>query len=53
MSDSKKTTGEEEKEDLKPDRTKRQTKEGVLTEEEELDETIDESFPASDPPGNY
>ncbi len=25
----------------------------VMTPEEKLDETIDESFPASDPPGHY
>ena len=25
----------------------------VMTEEELLDETIDDSFPASDPPGHY
>lgn len=36
-----------------PNRRARQTKEGTLTKEEKLDETIDESFPASDPPSSY
>lgn len=46
-------TEENEKKELSPDREKRQTKEGVLNDEEKLDESIDESFPASDPPANY
>lgn len=32
---------------------KRDDQEHVMTDEEKLDETIDESFPASDPPGHY
>lgn len=36
----------------KPDQTDRDKKSQTTTEEE-LDETLDESFPASDPPANY
>ena len=41
------------KKDPRTDREKRQLKKGVLDDEEKLDESLDESFPASDPPANY
>ncbi|MFY7992420.1 MAG: hypothetical protein ACOVP4_03930 [Bacteriovoracaceae bacterium] len=38
----------------KPDeKCERDDQQHVMTDEEKLDETIDESFPASDPPGHY
>ncbi|SDS50695.1 hypothetical protein SAMN05216421_1650 [Halopseudomonas xinjiangensis] len=35
------------------EKTERDKDDRTTTTEEELDETIDESFPASDPPANY
>jgi hypothetical protein len=42
-----------DKKDKRPSKPKRDDQKHVMTEEEKLDETIDESFPASDPPGHY
>lgn len=39
--------------DLKEIWTKKDEQTHLMTEEEKLDEEIDESFPASDPPGHF
>ena len=36
-----------------PKKEKKDDQQHVMSEEEKLDEEIDESFPASDPPGHY
>lgn len=41
------------KKDLKEIWTKKDEQTHLMTEEEKLDEEIDESFPASDPPGHF
>ncbi len=41
------------KKDLKEIWTKKEEQSHLMTEEEKLDEEIDESFPASDPPGHF
>jgi|GEM_PF-4124668 len=41
------------KKDLREIWTKKDEQTHLMTEEEKLDEEIDESFPASDPPGHF
>lgn len=36
-----------------PNQNDKDDQQHVMTEEEKLDETLEESFPASDPPGHF